>query len=75
VTLTAAKYAIYYSNTWSYDLRANSEARIRRKGSEHHDSILYIDLVTESSVENKVYDCLRRKGNLIADLKKHFVDV
>jgi len=75
VTLTAAKYAIYYSNTWSYDMRANSEARIRRKGSEHHDSILYIDLVSESDVEAKVYECLRNKGNLVTDLKKHFASM
>jgi len=72
VTLTAARCAIYYSNTWSYDLRANSEARIRRKGSERHASIIYTDLVTKSSVEGQVYECLRKKGNLIADLKKHF---
>ncbi len=75
VTLTAAANAIYYSNTWSYDLRANSEARIRRKGSERHESILYTDLVTQSSVESKVYECLLRKGNLISDLKKHFADM
>lgn len=73
VTLTAARYGIYYSNTWSYDLRANSEARIRRKGSERHSSIVYTDLVTRSSVEEKVYECLLKKGNLIQDLKKHFL--
>ena len=73
VTLTAAKYAIYYSNTWSNELRANSEARIRRKGSEHHESILYTDLVSQSDVEQRVYNCLRNKGDLITDLKKHFV--
>lgn len=72
VTLTAARYGIYYSNTWSYDLRANSEARIRRKGSEGHESIVYTDLVTEGTIEEKVYDCLRKKGNLIAELKAQF---
>lgn len=75
ITLTASKYAIYYSNTWSYDSRANSEARIRRKGSEKHSSIMYIDLVTKSSVEEKVYKCLRKKANLIDELKKSFVTV
>lgn len=75
VTLTAARYAVYYSNTWSYDLRANSEARIRRKGSERHASIVYTDLVTADSVEGKVYECLRKKGNLIQDLKKHFAEM
>lgn len=75
VTLTEAKYAIYYSNTWSNDLRMNSEARIRRKGSEKHDSIIYIDLVTKGTVERKVYDCLRKKKDLIDELKVMFLQM
>ena len=72
ITLTASRFAIYYSNTWSGDARENSEARIRRKGSEGHPSVLYIDLLTKNSVEGKVYRCLREKRNLIADLKQYF---
>ena len=74
VTLTASKFAIYYSNHWSYDLRANSEARIRRKGSEKHSSITYVDFVTTNTVETKVYDCLRKKKNLITELKGSFTE-
>jgi SNF2 family DNA or RNA helicase len=73
VTLTEAKYAIYYSNIWSNDARMNSEARIRRKGSEKHDSIVYVDLVTKGTVERKVYDCLRKKKDLIEELKQVFL--
>lgn len=72
VTLTSARYAIYYSNTWSNDLRLNSEARIRRKGSEHHSSIIYIDILTRGTVEEKVYECLRKKKHLIGTLKQAF---
>lgn len=75
VTLTASKFAIYYSNNWSYDLRANSEARIRRKGSEGHSSITYVDFVTKNTVERKVYECLRKKKNLIDELKESFKEV
>jgi SNF2 family DNA or RNA helicase len=75
VTLTASKFAIYYSNHWSYDLRANSEARIRRKGSEKHSSITYVDFVTQNTVETKVYDCLRKKKNLITELKSSFTEI
>lgn len=75
VTLTSAKYAIYYSNVWSNDLRGNSEARIRRKGSEKHSSIMYIDLLTRGTVEKKVYDCLRKKKDLIDELKKAFLEM
>lgn len=72
ITLTNCKYAIYYSNSWSNDLRQNSEARIRRKGSEKHKSIIYTDLMLKNSIEELVYDCLRKKGTLIQDLKKNF---
>lgn len=72
ITLTACKHAIYYSNTWSYDLRVNSEARIRRKGSEKHDSIFYTDIILKDSVEDLVYKCLRDKKNLVDTLKKNF---
>ena len=75
VTLTSARYGIYYSNIWSYDARGNSEARIRRKGSEKHSSIMYIDLITKASVEKKVYDCLRKKKSLIDELKTAFLEM
>ena len=75
VTLTASRFAIYYSNVWSYDLRANSEARIRRKGSESHPSITYVDFVTPNSVEEKVYECLRKKKDLTDELKTMFKEV
>jgi len=75
VTLTSARYAIYYSNIWSNDARSNSEARIRRKGSEIHKSIMYIDLITKKSVEEKVYECLRKKKDLIDELKAVFLEM
>jgi SNF2 family DNA or RNA helicase len=75
VTLTSARYSIYYSNIWSNDARLNSEARIRRKGSEIHKSIIYIDLITKDSVEEKVYQCLRKKKDLINELKTAFLEM
>jgi SNF2 family DNA or RNA helicase len=75
VTLTSAKYAMYYSNIWSNDARSNSEARIRRKGSEIHKNITYIDFITKGSVEEKVYECLRKKKDLINELKAAFVEM
>jgi len=75
VTLTSARYAIYYSNIWSNDARLNSEARIRRKGSEIHKNIMYIDLITKDSIEEKVYQCLRKKKDLINELKAAFLEM
>lgn len=72
ITLTAARYALYYSHWWSNDLRMNSEARIRRKGSEQHASIIYTDFLTKGSIERQVYACMRRKGSLVKTLKEQF---
>lgn len=73
VTLTSSRFAIYYSRLWSYDLRGNSEARIRRKGSEIHESIVYIDLITEGTVEENVFACLLKKKDLVDELKTAFL--
>ena len=73
LNLAKCQYAIYYSNSWSYDMRSNSEARIRRKGSEAYGSIFYTDLITKGSVEEKVHKCLQKKANLVDSLKKEFM--
>jgi len=75
INLTACRYAIYYSHVWSYDNRSNSEARIRRKGSERHKSIIYTDFVTKGTVERNVYSCLRRKSSLVKSLKEQFINM
>lgn len=72
ITLTSANQAIYYSNTWSYDARGNSEARICRKGSEIHDHVMYTDLVVKDSIEETVLKSLLTKKNLVAELKREF---
>lgn len=73
VTLSAARHAVYYSNLWSYGCRGNSEARIRRKGSEHSPYVCYTDLLVRGTPEVKVYECLRKKKNLVEELKRAFL--
>jgi len=72
ITLTSCNYAIYYENSWSADLRYNSEARIRRKGSEIHQHIFYTDFVVRDTIEERVLECLKQKKNLVDDLKEQF---
>ncbi len=72
ITLTNCRQAIYYSTNWSAEERYNSEARIYRKGSEKHDSVVYTDLVTRNTVEELVNKCLKEKKNLVDELKKKF---
>lgn len=73
ITLTSANHAIYYENSWSNDLRMNSEARIHRKGSEIHKSIFYTDLIIKDSIEDKIVKCLHDKGEMVSNLKEEFL--
>lgn len=72
LNLTNCNIAIYYSNEWSYDRRANSEARIYRKGSEKHAHVIYVDFITKGSIEGLVYACLTKKKDLVTELKNLF---
>jgi SNF2 family DNA or RNA helicase len=72
LNLTNCNVAIYYSNEWSYDRRANSEARIYRKGSEKHAHVIYVDFVTKGTLEELVFNCLTKKKNLVDELKEMF---
>jgi SNF2 family DNA or RNA helicase len=72
LNLTNCRTAIYYSNEWSYDRRANSEARIYRKGSEIHQSVIYIDFLIKGTVEESVVTCLKTKKDLVDTLKEQF---
>ncbi len=73
ITLTICNHAVYYENGWSNDLRMNSEARIRRKGSEHHNSIFYTDLCIKGSIEEKIIKCLHDKANMVSNLQEAFL--
>jgi len=72
LNLTNCNVAIYYSNEWSYDRRANSEARIYRKGSEKHANVIYVDFVTKNTLEELVFNCLTKKKDLVNELKEMF---
>ena len=75
ITLTNCRYNLYYGNNWSADLRGNSEARTRRKGSEKHESIVYIDFYLKGTVEAQVIECLQGKKNMLNTLKGYFASV
>ena len=61
ITLTRARIAAYLQRSWSNILDKQSEARVRRIGSEIHDSILYIDYITKDTIEPTVFHALRTK--------------
>jgi SNF2 family DNA or RNA helicase len=63
LNLVNSACVIYYSNTFSYEDRKQSEDRCHRIGQEH-DSVLYIDLEAVDTVDTKIIGSLHAKEDL-----------
>lgn len=71
LNLTAAQNVIYYSNTFSYEDRKQSEDRAHRIGQKN--DVNYFDFVAEETVDTVLIRALRNKGDLadyMMDLEK-----
>lgn len=62
ITLTAANYMVYYSNSFDLDHRLQSEDRAHRAGLNH--AVTYVDLVARGTIDEKVLKALRNKMDL-----------
>jgi len=62
ITLTASRIAIFLQRPWSNVDHQQAMGRIHRIGSEHHESVMYIDYITEGTVENGQLDILEGKA-------------
>jgi superfamily II DNA or RNA helicase len=58
--LIVSDVAVYYSNSFKVVSRQQNMRRIRRKGSESHQSITYIDLATEKSLDTHIIESLKK---------------
>lgn len=58
---------IYYSNDWDYGTKAQSEDRAHRIGQTERLHI--VNLVALGTIDERIIDCLARKGNLSARFK------
>ena len=58
VTLTAAETVVYYSNTFSYEQRYQSEDRCHRISLCH--PVVYVDLEMAGTVDERIRDVLER---------------
>lgn len=63
VNLVSSTYSIYFSRTYSLRDRLQSEARNHRGGSEIHEKITLIDLVSPGTIDEDVLSSLNRKEN------------
>lgn len=63
LNLTISAAVIYYSNTFSYEDRKQSEDRVHRIGQEK-DSVLYVDIQAEETVDEEIVSALLSKEDL-----------
>jgi SNF2 family DNA or RNA helicase len=68
IELTAADYAVFFSNTYSFSNRVQAESRCHRSGSEIHDKITYIDLVCPGTIDELILSAIHRKGDIAAEI-------
>lgn len=69
LNLTAAQNVVYFSNTFSYEDRKQSEDRAHRIGQK--DDVNYFDLLAEDTCDNMIVRALKTKAN-IADYMNDF---
>ena len=68
LTLTAADYAIYYSNSFDLETRLQSEDRCHRIGTTKN--VTYIDIEAKGTIDSKIITALRNKKNLADAITK-----
>ena len=62
LNLTMANYEFFYSNSFSYQDRYQSEKRIHRKGQ--NDKCVYVDLIATSKYDKQIMSAILRKKDL-----------
>lgn len=68
LNLTRSRVSIFLQRPWSYVEYEQACGRTHRIGSENHPNILYIDYITEGTVELRQLDVLANKENLLQEI-------
>ena len=64
LTLTAASYVVYFSNSYNLEVREQSEDRAHRIGQDKN--VTYIDLIAENTIDEFIVGALDKKMKLSA---------
>lgn len=64
INLVAASYSIFYNRNFSREQDIQAEARNHRGGSEIHDKITRIDLVSKGTLDELILEALAEKQNI-----------
>lgn len=73
INLTAASYSIYFSKTFNLAHDLQSESRNHRGGSEVHEKITRIDIVSPGTIDEVITEALAKKidiSNRILELRQ-----
>lgn len=62
LTMTRAQLVVYYSNTFSFIDRDQSEDRAHRIGQKN--AVLYVDLVMDKSIDNLIMTSVQEKKDI-----------
>lgn len=73
ITLTAAEYTIYYSNTYSLHTRLQSEDRNHRIGQTKN--VLYTDFYCPNTVDEVILKALKSKADLAETILKDWKEI
>jgi SNF2 family DNA or RNA helicase len=65
LTLTAASYVVYFSNSYNLEVREQSEDRAHRIGQKKN--VTYIDLIAERTIDEFIISALSKKLKLSAE--------
>lgn len=78
ITLTAASYMVYFSNSWSLVDRVQSSDRIHRIGQTN--KCIYYDIIAKNTIDSRIYKVINNKITMAdkmtgKDLKNILFDV
>jgi SNF2 family DNA or RNA helicase len=65
LTLTAASYVVYFSNSYNLEVRQQSEDRAHRIGQKKN--VTYVDILMRSSIDMLIVSALQRKIKISAE--------
>ena len=68
LTLNEANYVIYYNNGFKFAERMQSEDRCHRIGQT--EPVLYIDLICDDSIDERIMTAIQEKGSVVQDFKQ-----
>lgn len=68
LTLNEAHYVVFYNNGFKYSERLQAEDRCHRIGQTR--KVVYIDLVCEKSIDERIMTALDCKGDVVEEFKR-----